>query len=62
MFISLFSYICLTLIIKTEIMITTLELLNQVQQDLQTDFADSLDREEAIGLIDELIIKLTELK
>jgi len=62
LFISLFSYICLTLIIKTEIMITTLELLNQVQQDLQTDFADSLDREEAIGLIDELIIKLTELK
>tara|TARA_R110000764_G_scaffold207646_1_gene293212 strand:- start:56 stop:187 length:132 start_codon:yes stop_codon:yes gene_type:complete len=43
-------------------MITTLEFLNQVQQDLQTDFIDSLDREEAIGLIDELKIKLAELR
>jgi hypothetical protein len=43
-------------------MTTTLQLLYQVYKDVQTDYIDSSDREEALGLIAELTIKLAELR
>ena len=43
-------------------MTTTQEFLNQLYKDVQTDYADSYDKEDALVLIDELINALTKLK
>jgi len=43
-------------------MTTTQEFLNQLYKDVQTDYIESNDREEALELIAELTIKLAELR
>ena len=43
-------------------MTTTQEYLNQLYKDVQTDYTDSYDKEDALVLIDELIHALTKLK
>ena len=43
-------------------MTTTEEFLNQVYKDVQDDYIDSIDREDTLVLIDELILSLKNLK
>tara|TARA_R110002072_G_scaffold201394_4_gene359148 strand:+ start:312 stop:443 length:132 start_codon:yes stop_codon:yes gene_type:complete len=43
-------------------MTTTEEFLNQVYKDVQDDHIDSMDREDTLVLIDELILSLRNLK
>ena len=43
-------------------MTTTLEFLNQVYKDVKADYTDSCEKEDALVLIDELIVSLTNLK
>tara|TARA_R110002073_G_scaffold133883_1_gene281369 strand:- start:144 stop:275 length:132 start_codon:yes stop_codon:yes gene_type:complete len=43
-------------------MTTTEEFLNQVYKDVQDDYIDSMDREDTLVLIDELILSLRNLK
>ena len=43
-------------------MTTTEEFLNQVYKDVQDDYIDSIDREDTLVLIDELILSLRNLK
>tara|TARA_R110002153_G_scaffold114461_1_gene257221 strand:- start:595 stop:726 length:132 start_codon:yes stop_codon:yes gene_type:complete len=43
-------------------MTTTEEFLNQVYKDVQDDYIDSMDREDTLVLIDELILSLKNLK
>jgi hypothetical protein len=43
-------------------MITALEILNEIYKDVQTDYFDSYDKQEVLTLIDELTIKLKNLK
>ena len=43
------------------IMTTTQEFLNQLYKDIQDDYTDSTDREDALVLLDELITSLNNL-
>ena len=43
-------------------MTTAMVFLNQLHKDVQDDYTDSIDREDALVLIDELIMKLAKLK
>ena len=43
-------------------MTTTQEFLNQLYKDVQDDYTDSIDREDTLVLIDELILSLKNLK
>lgn len=43
-------------------MTTTIEFLNQVYKDTKEDYQDSDAKEDALVLIDELILTLTNLK
>jgi hypothetical protein len=43
-------------------MTTAQEFLNQLYKDVQDDYTDSIDREDTLVLIDELILSLKNLK
>ena len=43
-------------------MTTTIEFLNQVYKDTKADYQESDQKEDALVLIDELILTLTNLK
>jgi len=43
-------------------MTTAMVFLNQLHRDVQDDYTDSIDRDETLVLIDELIMKLAKLK
>ena len=43
-------------------MTTAMVFLNQLHRDVQDDYTDSIDREDTLVLIDELIMKLAKLK
>ena len=42
-------------------MTTTQEFLNQLYKDIQEDYTDSIDREDTLVLLDELITSLKNL-
>ena len=42
-------------------MTTTLEFLNQVYEDVKADYTDSCEKEDALVLVNELILSLTNL-
>jgi hypothetical protein len=48
--------------LKPYIMTTAQEFLNQLYKDVQDDYTDSIDREDTLVLIDELILSLKNLK
>tara|TARA_R110002167_G_scaffold13384_2_gene55829 strand:+ start:1397 stop:1582 length:186 start_codon:yes stop_codon:yes gene_type:complete len=48
--------------LKNIIMTTTQEFLNQLYKDIQEDYTDSIDREDTLVLLDELITSLNNLQ